>query len=73
MSEMTRCNFCRYMALVARAHVEDKAITLTDSTFMGGTEVYLHPKGTLIVDMSEEERKQYHTAWFMSLPTHCCC
>ena len=51
-----------------RAKKEGQKVTLKPSIFeLGGTEIYVHPKGT------KPDHEKHFVMWAMELTEHCCC
>lgn len=85
MSELTSCNYCDYQRLLARAKKEGATIHKRNSKFMGGIDIFKVPKGESFPDdknmiqpceeypNGNDTYNKYHIAWFMELPSHCCC
>jgi ribulose-5-phosphate 4-epimerase/fuculose-1-phosphate aldolase len=72
VSDNTLCNYCRYMQSVRMASRNGMAVTIRQNDD-NSTDLYVHPKGVMFAELSEDEKKQYHRVWYMHLPNHCCC
>ena len=81
MSELTPCNYCNLLRL-KRSLKTDESVVLKPSSFMGGTEVFVVPKGVALPPYRAPSNsepngdpvyQQYHRSWMMSIPKHCCC
>jgi hypothetical protein len=82
MSSLTTCNYCTLKRIKKDAKVEGKKVVLRASNFMGGTDVFVVPKGEKLpayknpsdkLPNGDEVYKKYHKAWLMEIPTSCCC
>jgi len=72
------CNYCSFQKIKSRAKADKKKVTvLRDARWgMGGVNIYVHPPKVDVSKLSDGEdgeRRQYFVAWFMELPSHCCC
>ena len=81
----TTCNYCTYQRLLSQAKKGSFTIHKRSSNFMGGIDIFKVPKGETLAPKEEmifpckeypngnEAYSKYHVAWFMELPSHCCC
>lgn len=78
MSELTPCNFCNLNRIKRRAKENGMKVTvLNDPRWgMGGSNVYVHPKGLKIEKLPGGEdgpRSKYFASWMMEIPARCNC
>ncbi len=82
MSSFTSCNYCNLKRIKQRAKEEDKVVVLKPSRFIGGTEVFVVPKGVKLPVYKEpsnempngcEVYQKYHVSWLMEISKSCCC
>jgi hypothetical protein len=78
MSELTQCNYCSLQAIKARAKHEKKQVTLMaghpwKGGMPNGIDVYVHPRGIQVRQMTHHDRRKYWSSWFMELSDHCVC
>ena len=72
MSELTPCNYCSLRRIREHAKEDNLKVTLIPSSFMEGTDVYVHPKDVKIKAL-DNTREQFFEAWLMEIPNKCCC
>jgi len=81
MSDLTSCNYCNLLRL-KRGLKSGERVILRPSRFMGGTEVFVVPKGIPLPSYREPSNREpngddnyklYHRSWMMSIPRSCCC
>jgi hypothetical protein len=78
MSELTPCNYCNLNRIKRRAKENGMKVTvLNDARWgMGGSNVYVHPKGLKIEKLGGAEdgpREKYRVSWMMEIPSRCEC
>ena len=74
MSEMTPCNYCSMQGIKHRAKKLNQDVLEVESHgILGGTDVYIVPKGMSLEEVLKEDQSPYFQAWFWELPDHCCC
>ena len=73
MSELTQCNYCRLQRTKRDAKEKGMKITLLASNFMGGTDVFVHPKNVKIKDAQGKDREKYLSSWMMAIGDRCEC
>jgi len=75
---MSECNYCAFKRINSRADARGMKVTkLYDAKWgMGGVNIYVHPKDINVSELpggEDGERSKYREAWYMELPTSCCC
>ena len=85
MSELTTCNYCHFNRIKKHAEEQGKTVHQLRPGYMGGTDIFVVPKGEPLPSRSEmimpcdkypngnKAYNKYHVSWMMSIPTHCCC
>ncbi len=83
MSELTACNYCNLKRIRKQAKAEHQRVVLRSSNFMGGTCVYVIPKGVVMpkaikepsdkLPSGDEFHEKYSVSWLMEIPQFCCC
>lgn len=76
MSYLTRCNYCKYQSLLARAKREGQEVTKMKDPFdifTYGVKVYMHPPEVDIKTLSAQDAEMYNHGWYAALSDHCCC
>jgi hypothetical protein len=73
MSELTQCNYCGLQQTKRHAKEKGMKVTLFPSRFMGGTDVFVHPKDVKIKDQQGEDREKYLSSWMMKIGDRCEC
>lgn len=85
MSDLTPCNYCNLRRIRARAKKEGKRVYTRLSGFMGGTDVFVVPRGEKLPPKEEmvepcdeypngnEAYSKYHVAWMMEIGKRCEC
>jgi len=79
---MGQCNYCRLKSIKYDAAKKGSKVVLRSSNFMGGTDVFVLPKGTTLPPYKEpsdklpngdEVYRKYHQVWLMEISNRCCC
>lgn len=82
MSSLTQCCYCGLQTIKRRAKKENKRVVLKPSSFLGGTEVFLVPKGEKLPLYREPSKKEpdgdavyqkFNVGWMMQISSECCC
>ena len=85
MSSLTRCNYCDMKALRKEAKESGMVVSVRQSTFLGGKDVWVHPKDYKIPPAiaricpcdkypnGNEAYSKYHRAWFKAIGKGCSC
>jgi len=79
------CNYCFVESIKREANKTGARVYVRNSGFMGGVDIFKVPRGeTLAPEESmigpceeypdgNEAYAKHHVAWFMELPSTCCC
>jgi hypothetical protein len=56
-----------------KEHAKQKGQSVTLVSRQLGVEVYRHPKGVNVRQLSNRRRERYFSAWLLELTDHCVC
>lgn len=82
---MGRCNYCDMKRIKERAKRQGMVVSVRASSFMGGTDVWVHPPEYKLPPKSEriepcdeypngnDAFSRYKVGWFMEIPKRCAC
>ena len=72
---MSQCNYCNFKQIERIADTQGMVVTLKPG-WMGGIDVFVHPKNVVIEKGAGEEghpQHQYKYSWMMMISSSCCC